>query len=384
MDEIERGSTGRGDAGPVLVVAVFVAAAAGAATGAACVAAAGVAGCLGAASVASSFAAADVAASLLTSFVRHIGPKVADKPESLSSKPHTLSSIAILPARRTGLRAQEAGCGAQLPSGVREYDAPKVAAPPAIDGALDDAAWLTAPWTEPFVDIRGEEWPDPYLATRARIVWDEDHLYIAAELEEPHLWATLVERDAILYREHDFEVFIDPDGDALDYYELEINALGTEFDLFLPRPYQRAGKANVAWDMEGLRTAVALDGTLNDPSDEDRGWTVEIAIPWGALRPPQEGDAIGGARGSRQSDAGRTASADEASGGAPPRPGDTWRVNFSRVQWPVDVVPGGYRRARAPTREDRHPEHNWVWSPQGEINMHIPEAWGIVRFTAHR
>ena len=351
MDEIERGSTGRGGTGPVLVVAVLVAAAAGAATGTAGVAAAGVAGCP------------------FTSFVRHIGPKVADKPESLSSKPHTLSSIAILPARRTGLRAQVAGCGAQLPSGVREYDAPRVAAPPAIDGALGDAAWLTAPWTEPFVDIRGENWPDPSLATRAGIVWDEDHLYIAAELEEPHLWATLAERDAILYREHDFEVFIDPDGDALDYYELEINALGTEFDLFLPRPYQRAGKANVAWDMEGLRTAVALDGTLNDPSDEDRGWTVEIAIPWSALRPPQGRDAPGAP------EAGRL-SPDTA-----PRTGDEWRINFSRVQWPVEVVAGQYRRARAPTREDRHPEHNWVWSPQGEINMHIPEAWGIVRFT---
>ena len=264
------------------------------------------------------------------------------------------------------------GCGAQLPFGVREYDAPKVAAPPAIDGALDDAAWLTAPWTEPFVDIRGEGWPVPAWTTRARMVWDEDHLYIAAELEEPHLWATLAERDAILYREHDFEVFIDPDGDARDYYELEINALGTEFDLFLPQPYQRAGKANVAWDMEGLRTAVALDGTLNDPSDADRGWTVEIAIPWSALRPPEGEDAPGALEAGRRS-------ADTA-----PRAGDEWRINFSRVQWPVDVVPGGYRRAREPTREDRHPEHNWVWSPQGEINMHIPEAWGIVRFTAHR
>ena len=347
MDEIERGPTGRGGTGPMLMVAVFLAAAAGAATGTAGVGAAGVAGYPS------------------TSFVRHIGPKVADKP-------HSLSSIAILPARRTGLRAQEAGCGAQLPFGVREYDAPKVAAPPAIDGALDDAAWLTAPWTEPFVDIRGEGWPVPAWTTRARMVWDEDHLYIAAELEEPHLWATLAERDAILYREHDFEVFIDPDGDARDYYELEINALGTEFDLFLPQPYQRAGKANVAWDMEGLRTAVALDGTLNDPSDADRGWTVEIAIPWSALRPPEGEDAPGAPEAGRRS-------ADTA-----PRAGDEWRINFSRVQWPVDVVPGGYRRAREPTREDRHPEHNWVWSPQGEINMHIPEAWGIVRFTAHR
>ena len=298
----------------------------------------------------------------------------------------------MFPARRTDSRARNAGCEAQLSSSVREYDAPRVAAPPAIDGALGDAAWLTAPWTEPFVDIRGEDWPDPSLATRVRIVWDEDHLYIGAELEEPHLWATLGERDAILYREHDFEVFLDPDGDALDYYELEINALGTEFDLFLDRPYRRTGKANVAWDMVGLRTAVGLDGTLNDPADEDGGWTVEIAIPWAALRPPESAAPPGVPESPERPASGvRNMATVGAAGrsspqlpGAPPSPGDSWRVNFSRVQWPVEVVAGGYRRAQVPTRENRHPEHNWVWSPQGEIDMHIPEMWGIVRFTAHR
>ena len=265
---------------------------------------------------------------------------------------------------------------AQESNELRTHDAPRTASPPAIDGSLDDPAWRAAPWTEPFVDIRGNGWPEPTWTTRAKIAWDDDHLYIAAEMEEPHLWATLADRDAILYREHDFEVFIDPDGDALDYYELEINALGTEFDLFLPRPYNRKGKANVGWDMVGLRTAVALDGTLNNPSDEDRGWTVEIAIPWSALKPPEGGSASDDPR-----ETDRYASIERRHvRGAGPNAGDTWRINFSRVQWPVEVVPGGYRRAREPGPGDRHPEHNWVWSPQGEINMHIPEMWGIVRF----
>ena len=266
----------------------------------------------------------------------------------------------------------------QSPTAPRAYDAPHAASAPSIDGSLGEPAWRAAPWTEPFVDIRGEDWPGPTWETRVKIVWDEGHLYIAAHMEEPHLWATLAERDAILYREHDFEVFIDPDGDALDYYELEINALGTEFDLFLPRPYNRKGKANVGWDMAGLRTAVALDGTLNDAADEDRGWSVEIAIPWSAFRPPDGGAA---ADDPRPTDRYATAEEGRHEPGAGPRAGDEWRVNFSRVQWPVEVVPGGYRRAREPSRGDRHPEHNWVWSPQGEINMHIPEKWGIVRFT---
>ena len=247
----------------------------------------------------------------------------------------------------------------ESPAAVRSYEAPRAVSPPVIDGTLDDRTWRTAPWTEPFVDIRGEDGPAPTLTTRAKITWDKHHLYIGAHLDEPHLWATLADRDAILYREHDFEVFLDPDGDGLAYYELEINALGTEFDLFLDRPYRRQGKANIDWDMEGLRTAVHLDGTLNDPSDEDAGWSVEIAIPWSALRPPDT-------------------STEEAA--SAPRPGDVWRVNFSRVQWPLVIVDGTYRRAREPVDWSDHPEDNWVWSPQGEIDMHMPEKWGVVRF----
>ena len=271
----------------------------------------------------------------------------------------------------------------QEPTSPRVYEAPHTSVPPSIDGDLTDPAWHPAPWTQPFVDIRGEDWPAPAWTTRTKITWDDDHLYIAAELEEPHLWATLADRDAILYRAHDFEVFLDPDGDALAYYELEINALGTEFDLFLDRPYNRRGKANIGWDMAGLRTAVRLYGTLNDPSDRDWGWRVEIAIPWSALAPPADFRSRAG------EEAGVTDTAATVERisrpfrhGRPPRPGDTWRVNFSRVEWPLDIVDGAYRRARLPTREDPHPEHNWVWSPQGEINMHIPERWGLVRFVS--
>ncbi|MCY3599759.1 MAG: carbohydrate-binding family 9-like protein [Gemmatimonadetes bacterium] len=260
----------------------------------------------------------------------------------------------------SGTPAPSAG---QAPAAVREYHAPRAVSPPAVDGSLDDAVWRVAPWTEPFVDIRGQGWREPHLATRAKIAWDERFLYVGAELEEPHLWATLADRDAILYREHDFEVFLDPDGDGLAYYELEINALGTEFDLFLDRPYRRQGSADITWDIEGLLTAVHLEGTLNDPSDEDTGWSLEIAIPWSALRPPG-------------------AAADAAV--AAPRPGDAWRVNFSRVQWPLVVVDGQYRKRREPVDWSDHPEDNWVWSPQGEIDMHIPEKWGVVRFVADR
>ena len=273
------------------------------------------------------------------------------------------------------------GALAQSTGSPRLYEAPMASSAPVIDGDLGDGAWRDAPWTESFVDIRGEDWPDPQWDTRARLTWDACCLYVAAELEEPHLWATLTERDAIIYRDHDFEVFLDPDGDGLAYYELEINALGTEFDLFLDRPYSRGGRAHIGWDMAGLRTAVRLDGTLNDPSDEDRGWTVEMAIPWSALRPP---DGFEGGREAMPAGTAAVAVVDEdaaaAIGPRAPSPGDEWRVNFSRVQWPLVIVDGGYRKTREPVDWSDHPEDNWVWSPQGEIDMHLPEKWGVVRF----
>jgi hypothetical protein len=240
----------------------------------------------------------------------------------------------------------------------REYRAVMADRAPVVDGVLDDAAWRAAPWSEPFVDIEGDTRPAPRWRTRIRVAWDSTHLYLAAELEEPHLWATITERDAVIFRDNDFEWFIDPDGDTHRYFELEINALGTVWDLFLDTPYRHGGRADNGWDIVGLRSAIHLDGTLNNPNDTDRGWTVEMAVPWTAF-----------------SDGGRTR--------VPPSPGERWRINFSRVQWQLDVVNGRYVKRTGPEGKPL-PEHNWVWSPQGEVDMHIPERWGVVVFDERR
>jgi hypothetical protein len=121
----------------------------------------------------------------------------------------------------------------------------------------------------------------------------------------------------------------------------------------LPQPYKDGGRAVDGWEIEGMKTAVNLDGTLNDPRDVDRGWTVEIALPWKAL-------------------------GELARRPSPPRSGDQWRINFSRVQWQLDVASNRYEKV--PKRS----EDNWVWSPQGVIDMHRPERWGYVQFSSGR
>jgi hypothetical protein len=118
------------------------------------------------------------------------------------------------------------------------------------------------------------------------MLWDAEYFYIAAEISDPHVWGTLTRHDEIVFHDNDFEVFIDPNGDAREYYELEVNALGTVFDLFLHRRYKEDGPAEHGWNAEGLKTFVHVNGTLNDPTDTDKGWTLEWAIPWSAFKPP--------------------------------------------------------------------------------------------------
>jgi hypothetical protein len=233
----------------------------------------------------------------------------------------------------------------------RGYVCYRAAGPIQIDGRLDEPAWQTAPWSDDFTDIEGEKRPKPRYRTRVKMLWDDEYLYVAAELEEPHVWAKLKQHDAYIFHDdNDFEVFIDPDGDSHDYCEFEINARNSGWDLLLTRPYKDGGRAIDSWEMPGFKSAVYVDGTLNDPRDTDRGWTIEMEFPWKVLTE-------------------LAASKDR------PKDGDQWRVNFSRVEWPHENVNGVYRRV-AGSKED-----NWVWSPQSVVNMHRPETWGYVQFS---
>jgi hypothetical protein len=228
-----------------------------------------------------------------------------------------------------------------------------------IDGVLDESSWLKAAPTARFVDIEGNLKPLPRFETHAYMLWDSTYFYVGARLVEPDVWGTLTQRDAVIYHDNDFEVFIDPDGDTHEYYELELNALNTVWDLLLIRPYRDGGPAVNAWDIQGLKTAVHIDGTLNTPGDVDSGWSVEIAIPWKVL-------------------------AECAHRPSPPNDGDQWRINFSRVEWQTEVIDGKYVKVLDLATGKSLPENNWVWSPQGLIAMHYPEMWGIVQFTTNQ
>jgi hypothetical protein len=269
-----------------------------------------------------------------------------------------LFSTLVLIAFLSTLASGESLPVPKIPYAPLHYVCYRTAESLTIDGVLDETSWLKATPTASFVDIEGNLKPLPRFETHAYMLWDSTYFYVGARLVEPDVWGTLTQRDAVIYHDNDFEVFIDPDGDTHEYYELELNALNTVWDLLLLKPYRDGGPAVNAWDIQGLKTAVHINGTLNQPGDVDSGWSVEIAIPWKVL-------------------------AECAHKPSPPNNGDQWRINFSRVEWQAEVKDGRYVKMRDPATGQSLPENNWVWSPQGLIAMHYPEMWGIVQFATN-
>jgi hypothetical protein len=228
-----------------------------------------------------------------------------------------------------------------------------------IDGNINKPVWEKAKWTENFIDIEGKQKPEPRLLTRVKMLWDEKYLYIAAELEEPDVWGTLKKHNDTIYFDNAFEVFLDPDGDTHDYCEIEINALNTIWDLLMLKPYRDKKNASMsAWEIKGLKSAISINGTLNNPTDKDKGWTIEIAIPWEAMK-------------------------ELTNVALPPNDHDQWRMNFMRVEWKTEVINTHYKKIiNLETTRPFKPDY-WVWSPQGLINMHYPEMWGYVQFSTN-
>jgi len=225
-----------------------------------------------------------------------------------------------------------------------------------VDGRLNEQQWEKAQWSDDFTDIRGDASHKLRFITKMKMIWNSKYLYIGAFLEEKDIKAKFLKRDTLLYKENNFEVFIDPDGDTANYCEVEINALNTIWDLLLIKPYRDMKKpAITGWDINGIKTAVFIDGTINNSNDKDSCWTVEIAIPWKIFT-------------------------ELTTASVPPKNYDQWRVNFSRVEWQTVEVNKFSKKKKDANISYKKADYQ-VWSPQGIVNMHYPEMWGYVQFS---
>lgn len=256
---------------------------------------------------------------------------------------------------------------------IESYTAYHIRQPVKIDGKLDEEFWRHAPGSPRFKDIitGGTTRHD----TRVMVVWDEDNFYVGYRVEEPFVRASLTKHNAPIWQENDVEFFV-AGRDA--YFEFEINALNTTYEMFFiwEEAYERGGFATAPefarsklvpfngvgfathprgkrlrhpdWPFPGLRTAVFVDGTLNDDSDRDRGWTVELAFPWSGMK--------------------WLAKADNRA--LPPRNGDEWRMDYSRFN----------KYKEAPPAKD---SGGWVLTRHGVWDSHIPECFAKIRFSTN-
>jgi len=260
-----------------------------------------------------------------------------------------------------------------------DYIAKKITEHINLDGDINKEIWQQAIWSKRFVDMVSGDLG--MYNTQSAILWNDSHLYIAFVAEEPFVDARLTERDSIIFQENDLEVFIDG-GDC--YYELEVNAANTIYEVFfiwkdaykkgsrfdIPLfdvhqkdaytfggDYDRTGASfwkgthprGVRWaftnfDMPGLETAVKVDGTLNDNSDIDKGWSLEIAIPWDSLKILANGKTI------------------------PPTNGDIWNMFLGRFQ---KLVLSG---------KEVQPHPAMALNSHGIYDTHMPSKWSAIEF----
>ena len=262
-------------------------------------------------------------------------------------------------------------------SPIKNYVCRRTTRPPAMNGRLDSPAWQRAERSPRFVDmVTGLP---AFFGTQAAALWDDEYLYVGFWIEEPFVRARLTERDSLIFQESDVEVFIDG-GDC--YYEFEINALGTIYEVFFiwkdafgrfdpvewdvlrrtaltfggdydrrPESFWRGTHprglrwAFLDYDMPGLRWAAHVDGVINDDSVVDKGWTVELAFPWSAMKWLANGRSL------------------------PPKDGDEWRVFFGRFE---ALRAGGQAIS---------PQPAWAWNAHGVYDTHRPEQFTRVRFS---
>ncbi len=162
---------------------------------------------------------------------------------------------------------------AQAP--VPRYQVKRAAGRIVIDGKLDDKAWQAAAPIElvfPWDSQTGAK-----QKTTARLLWDDNYLYVAYDCEDTDIVALRLERDDPTYLDDAVEIFINPRPSQTGvYFGLEMNARAVLYDYLM----SDARYAFKRFNMQGVQLATFIRGTLNVRGDEDKGWSLEVAIPW--------------------------------------------------------------------------------------------------------
>ena len=227
------------------------------------------------------------------------------------------------------------------PSELPSYTIERVSSGITVDGRADEEDWKAAAPIELIVPWLHDA-AEPVQETEVRMLWSATDLFIVYKCADPYIGAEIRDHDGATYLEDTVEIFATPNPDhVFNYYGYEMNVLETLLDYVT---FWRDGQrltGGAGWQSEGVRIATTIDGTLNDHSDRDTGWVLEIAIPFDNFR--------------------------HLGGRIPPRDGDRWRLNLNRC---AGRKAGQYA----------------MWSDSGtpKPQFHVPERFGIAVFSGRR
>jgi hypothetical protein len=215
-----------------------------------------------------------------------------------------------------------------------------------VDGNLNEASWHSATNTSVFTVWNGGAAPAS-LQTTAKMIWDDQYLYIAFNARDPDVYATYTVRDAALWEQDNFEVFVTIPG-TTGYVEAEGSPRGTIWDGSFTSVFQGPGGS---YTITGLQVASRVNGTLNNSSDQDIGFTGEIRLPFADI---YQGVA-----------------------GGHPTNGTQLRLNLNRINWNTPATQGGPGAAGSDTY------YAWSPVPGTSVSFHRPDKFGTVTFSTN-
>ena len=154
--------------------------------------------------------------------------------------------------------------------------------PPVIDGLADDPGWNSAPLITNFRTpwLPTADASTPTINTQAKLLWDNEYLYVWAKLEDKDFQAYITERDAQTWLDDCFEVFLKPTEQHPGYYEFHVTPANTQMDLYIPERHRRAYAIYKSEHDFEFQSAVYLDGSIEPRTDVDTAWQVEFKIAW--------------------------------------------------------------------------------------------------------
>lgn len=161
----------------------------------------------------------------------------------------------------------------------------KTSTPIVVDGKLTETVYKKAARLYLRNSMNRERVAAPDYETYAQVAYDDSFLYVAFHCGDKDIHSSFTKRDEYLWKEEAVEVFIDTDDEPDDYVEIEVSPKNVLYDSYIVDPENIDIEETLKYNLKGIKTAVAVNGTVNSRSDADEGWTVEMAIPLAEISP---------------------------------------------------------------------------------------------------